>query len=61
MPSGKSKSIQNLKGIRRKNKNGQELAPRSLRKQKKFLKNCSKDQLEKLGIYEEKMEDSDED
>ncbi|KKL96921.1 hypothetical protein LCGC14_1839720, partial [marine sediment metagenome] len=29
--------------------------------QKKLLKNCSKDQLEKLGIYEEKMEDSDED
>ena len=55
MASGKSISTQNSKGIRRKNKDGQELAPRSLRRTKKLLKNCSKESLEKLDIYEEKI------
>ena len=52
--------MKNPKGIRRTNRDGQELAPRSLRKTKKLLKNCSQESLEKLGIYEEKIvEDSD--
>ena len=55
MASGKSMSVQNSKGIRKTNRDGQELAPRSLRRVKKLLKNCSQESLEKLGIYEEKI------
>ena len=55
MASGKSASKENPKGIRRTDKDGNELAPRSLwRKGKRFLKSCSQRQLEKLGLYEEK-------
>ena len=48
--SGKSATQNNLKGERRKNKDGEDLAPRSLRKKTRLLKNCSVEQLEKLGL-----------
>lgn len=55
MGSGKSASKEHPKGIRRTDKDGNELAPRSLwRKGKRYLKSCSQRQLEKLGLWEEK-------
>jgi len=54
MPSGKSMSVTNPKGIRRKDKDGNELAPRSLRRRKRFLKDCSDTQLNRLGLLEKK-------
>ena len=47
--SGKSKSRENPKGIRRKEA-GKELAPRSLRKKKKFLSEWSDEALERVGV-----------
>lgn len=47
--SGKSKSETNPNGVRRK-VNGKELAPRSLRKTKKYLSECSENELKKAGI-----------
>ena len=49
--SGKSKSHENPFGIRRK-ENGQDLSPRSIRNQKKWLKDCTDSELEKAGIKE---------
>jgi hypothetical protein len=52
--SGKSKSVKNPKGIRRKDKDGRELAPRSIRKKfgvkPHYLDECSEVQLEKAGV-----------
>ena len=48
--SGKSKSISNSLGIRRKSQ-GKELAPRSLRKLgKRFLSECSENELKRAGL-----------
>ena len=50
MPSGRSKSTQNLYGNRR-SIGGQELAPRSLRKKgKRLLSECSEADLVKAGV-----------
>ena len=51
--SGKSKSIQNPDGIRRKHwSTGELIAPRSVRKKGKkiMLKSCTKRELEKAGV-----------
>ena len=54
MPSGKSKSEKNKFGDRHiDTKTNLELAPRSLRRKgKKFLKECSEEQLRLAGVLE---------
>jgi len=48
MAAGKSKSQQNIYGIRR-NKNGEDLAPKYFRRKgKKFLKECSQEEVQKV-------------
>ncbi len=52
--NGKSKSLEFPNGIRRKSQ-GKELAPRSLRKLGKwYLSECTKNQLIKVGVKDEK-------
>lgn len=54
MPSGKSISQIRTRGIRRTDKEGNKLSPRSLRKKIRFLKDCSKKSLIDLGLIQEK-------
>lgn len=46
---GKSKSSENVYGVRKK-VNGEELSPRSLRKRKRFLKDCTDEELVEIGV-----------
>jgi hypothetical protein len=51
MSSGKSKSSAFPMGKRRISKDGNELAPRSLRKKgKQFVSSCSKEELQKAEV-----------
>ena len=53
MASGKSSSERNRTGVRRTNKQGQELAPRSARRKgRRLLSDCSQDDLKKAGLSE---------
>lgn len=52
MAGGKSFSQKNKYGVRAKNKEGRELAPKSLRKNKKFLDQCTEDELKKCNCLE---------
>lgn len=48
--AGKSKSKENPFGIRRINRFGKELSPRSIRRKHYLLKNCSEEQLRQAGV-----------
>jgi hypothetical protein len=53
--SGRSGSALFPQGIRRRDPNGKELAPRSLRQQgKRFISDCTEKQLRKAGVWKEK-------
>ena len=50
MPSGKSKSMQNPRGMRAI-REGKQLAPRSARKKgKRWLAECTEEELKKAGV-----------